>query len=123
MHFGTPTQHMKNCYTAVLKVCHLHIYSSIPMEDSHHMYLSVAQGHIAFAKLLIPAGTAGSRVDAVARLALWNMGLDYNHGTGHGVGAYLNVHEGPQGVGFRRRENEVVSQCDILCIVRLCCQV
>lgn len=48
----------------------------------------------------------GSRIDSLARLALWRCGLDYNHGTGHGVGAFLNVHEGPQGIGFRHRENE-----------------
>ena len=45
-------------------------------------------------------------LDAIARVPLWQAGLDYNHGTGHGVGAHLNVHEGPQGIGFRRRENE-----------------
>jgi Xaa-Pro aminopeptidase len=47
----------------------------------------------------------------VARLALWQLGLDYNHGTGHGVGSFLNVHEGPQGIGFRKRDNEVVRAC------------
>jgi len=82
MCFGTPTQRMKDCYTAVLK------------------------GHIALASLVIPEGTLGSRIDSVARMALWQQGLDYNHGTGHGVGAYLNVHEGPQGIGFRARPNE-----------------
>lgn len=58
------------------------------------------------ASLIIPEGTLGSRIDSVARMALWQQGLDYNHGTGHGVGAYLNVHEGPQGIGFRARPNE-----------------
>lgn len=58
---------------------------------------------------MFPEGTLGSRIDCVARLALWQQGLDYNHGTGHGVGSYLNVHEGPQGIGFRRRVNEEVS--------------
>jgi Xaa-Pro aminopeptidase len=57
----------------------------------------------------MPEGTLGSRVDCVARLPLWQAGLDYNHGTGHGVGSFLNVHEGPQGIGFRKKENEVVS--------------
>ncbi|RYH16471.1 M24 family metallopeptidase [archaeon] len=56
--------------------------------------------------MVIPEGTLGSRIDAVARMALWQHGLDYNHGTGHGVGAFLNVHEGPQGVGSRYREGE-----------------
>lgn len=67
-----------------------------------------AQGHIALDSLVVPEGTLGSRFDCVARLALWQLGLDYNHGTGHGVGSFLNVHEGPQGIGFRKRENEVV---------------
>jgi Xaa-Pro aminopeptidase len=66
------------------------------------------QGHIALATLVVPEGTLGSRFDSVARLALWQLGLDYNHGTGHGVGSFLNVHEGPQGIGFRKRDNEVV---------------
>ena len=57
---------------------------------------------------MIPEGTLGSRFDSVARMPLWQLGLDYNHGTGHGVGSYLNVHEGPQGIGFRKKENEVV---------------
>jgi Xaa-Pro aminopeptidase len=59
--------------------------------------------------MVVPEGTLGSRFDAVARSALWKLGLDYNHGTGHGVGAFLNVHEGPQGIGFRPRDNEAVS--------------
>ena len=72
------------------------------------MCVYTIQGHIALARLVFPEGTLGSRLDCVARLPLWTAGLDYNHGTGHGVGAYLNVHEGPQGIGFRKRENEVV---------------
>jgi Xaa-Pro aminopeptidase len=59
--------------------------------------------------MIFPEGTLGSRMDSVARMALWKLGLDYNHGTGHGVGAYLNVHEGPQGIGPRSRPNEAVS--------------
>jgi Xaa-Pro aminopeptidase len=45
----------------------------------------------------------GSRLDTIARAPLWAVGMDFNHGTGHGVGSYLCVHEGPQGIGFRRR--------------------
>lgn len=41
------------------------------------------------------------RLDSIARIALWNVGLDYRHGTGHGVGHFLNVHEGPAGIGYR----------------------
>jgi Xaa-Pro aminopeptidase len=55
----------------------------------------VMQGHIAIATLVFPHGVAGPHLDAFARRALWQAGLDYDHGTGHGVGAYLSVHEGP----------------------------
>jgi Xaa-Pro aminopeptidase len=53
-------------------------------------------GHLALAAIRFPAGTTGSALDILARAALWNRGLDYDHGTGHGVGSYLGVHEGPQ---------------------------
>jgi Xaa-Pro aminopeptidase len=56
----------------------------------------VLKGHLAIARLRFPAGTTGSAIDAFARAALWSAGLDYDHGTGHGVGVYLGVHEGPQ---------------------------
>jgi Xaa-Pro aminopeptidase len=68
---GTPTPEMKDRFTRVLK------------------------GHIALAMARFPAGTTGSQLDALARYSLWQAGLDYDHGTGHGVGAYLSVHEGP----------------------------
>ena len=55
----------------------------------------VMQGHIAIATALFPAGVGGAHLDAFARRALWQAGLDYDHGTGHGVGSYLSVHEGP----------------------------
>jgi Xaa-Pro aminopeptidase len=55
----------------------------------------VLKGHLAIARLRFPAGTTGSAIDAFARAALWGHGLDYDHGTGHGVGVYLGVHEGP----------------------------
>lgn len=72
MAIGTPTAEMRRRFTLVLK------------------------GHIALARARFPKGTTGSQLDALARYALWQEGLDYDHGTGHGVGAYLNVHEGPQ---------------------------
>jgi Xaa-Pro aminopeptidase len=56
----------------------------------------VLKGHLAIARLRFPPGTTGSAIDAFARAALWAHGLDYDHGTGHGVGVYLGVHEGPQ---------------------------
>jgi len=55
----------------------------------------VLKGHIAIATLVFPQGVAGPHLDAFARAALWRAGLDYDHGTGHGVGSYLSVHEGP----------------------------
>ena len=53
------------------------------------------KGHIAIATLVFPQGVGGAHLDAFARRALWQAGLDYDHGTGHGVGSYLSVHEGP----------------------------
>jgi Xaa-Pro aminopeptidase len=58
----------------------------------------VLAGHIALAMAVFPEGVAGPHLDAFARNALWQAGLDYDHGTGHGVGAYLSVHEGPAGI-------------------------
>ncbi|HVY13643.1 MAG TPA: aminopeptidase P family protein [Rhodopila sp.] len=55
----------------------------------------VMQGHIAIATAIFPQGVGGAHIDALARRALWQVGLDYDHGTGHGVGSYLSVHEGP----------------------------
>ena len=54
------------------------------------------RGHIALATARFPRGTTGAQLDTLARQFLWQAGLDYDHGTGHGVGHYLNVHEGPQ---------------------------
>jgi Xaa-Pro aminopeptidase len=69
---GTPTAEMKDRFTRVLK------------------------GHIALATVKFPKGTTGNSLDVLARRPLWEIGLDYDHGTGHGVGSYLSVHEGPQ---------------------------
>jgi Xaa-Pro aminopeptidase len=59
-------------------------------------FTRVLKGHIAIATARFPIGTAGQALDSLARLSLWQAGLDYDHGTGHGVGSYLAVHEGPQ---------------------------
>jgi len=59
-------------------------------------YTRVLRGHIALASVRFPKGTTGSQLDVLARIPLWDAGLDYEHGTGHGVGSYLGVHEGPQ---------------------------
>jgi Xaa-Pro aminopeptidase len=61
-------------------------------------FTRVLKGHIALARCRFPKGTTGSQLDALARYALWQAGLDFDHGTGHGVGSYLAVHEGPQRV-------------------------
>ncbi|KAI5120596.1 hypothetical protein M0805_008073 [Coniferiporia weirii] len=76
-HFGTPTEEEKRAFTRVL------------------------QGHIAIDTLIFPNGTTGFAIDPIARRPLWQDGLDYRHGTGHGVGHFLNVHEGPHGIGTR----------------------
>lgn len=74
---GTPTAEQKDRYTRVLK------------------------GQIALATAIFPVGTTGVQLDGFARQYLWEVGCDYDHGTGHGVGSYLNVHEGPQGISKR----------------------
>jgi Xaa-Pro aminopeptidase len=61
----------------------------------------VLKGHIALAMAVFPEGTTGHQLDVLARTALWEQGLDYAHGTGHGVGHYLCVHEGPQSISTR----------------------
>jgi Xaa-Pro aminopeptidase len=73
---GTPTQEMRDRFTRVL------------------------QGHIDLSTAVFPTGTRGSQLDSFARRPLWEAGLDYAHGTGHGVGSFLSVHEGPQRISF-----------------------
>ena len=68
---------------------------SAPPADLRDRYTRVLKGHIAIATLIFPAGVGGAHIDAFARHALWQAGLDFDHGTGHGVGSYLSVHEGP----------------------------
>ncbi|KAK4273461.1 hypothetical protein QN277_021858 [Acacia crassicarpa] len=77
VHFGKPTARERECFTRVL------------------------QGHIALDLSVFPENTPGFVLDAFARSFLWKAGLDYRHGTGHGVGAALNVHEGPQSISYR----------------------
>lgn len=67
-----------------------------PSSDMIRHFTLVLKGHIALAMLRFPVGTTGAQIDAIARQALWNAGCDYDHGTGHGVGSFLGVHEGPQ---------------------------
>ncbi|HWE45162.1 MAG TPA: aminopeptidase P family protein [Caulobacteraceae bacterium] len=67
-----------------------------PTQEMRERFTLVLKGHIALARVRFPHGTTGSAIDSLARVALWAHGLDYDHGTGHGVGSYLGVHEGPQ---------------------------
>jgi len=67
-----------------------------PSAEMAERFTLVLKGHLALARVRFPTGTTGSALDALARMALWAHGLDYDHGTGHGVGSYLGVHEGPQ---------------------------
>src|SRR5271166_6408060 len=67
-----------------------------PTPEMRDRFTRVLKGHIALALARFPKGTTGTQLDAFARRALWHEGLDYDHGTGHGVGSYLGVHEGPQ---------------------------
>lgn len=86
IHLGTPSKHEQECFTRVLK------------------------GHINLSSAIFPNGIKGQMLDTLARQYLWEAGLDYRHGTGHGVGAFLNVHEGPCGISYRVSPNEVELQ-------------
>ena len=66
-----------------------------PSEEMRDRFTRVLKGHIAIATALFPENTSGAQLDTLARTALWEAGLDFDHGTGHGVGSYLSVHEGP----------------------------
>ncbi len=70
-----------------------------PPSDSRDRFTRVLKGHIALAQARFPAGTSGGQLDTLARAPLWRVGCDYDHGTGHGVGSYLGVHEGPARIG------------------------
>jgi Xaa-Pro aminopeptidase len=67
-----------------------------PSAEMCRRFTLVLKGHIAIARAVFPTGTAGAQLDSFARHALWQAGLDFDHGTGHGIGSYLCVHEGPQ---------------------------
>ena len=72
-----------------------------PSKEMRQRYTAVLKGHVAVSTARFPAGTRGVELDAFARRALWDLGLDYDHGTGHGVGSYLSVHEGPASISKR----------------------
>jgi Xaa-Pro aminopeptidase len=66
-----------------------------PTAEMRDRFTRVLKGHIAIATAIFPEGTSGAQLDTLARAPLWQAGLDFDHGTGHGVGSYLSVHEGP----------------------------
>ena len=72
-----------------------------PTQEMRERFTLVLKGHIGLSMLRFPKGTTGAHIDAFARKALWDAGLDFDHGTGHGVGSYLSVHEGPQSISKR----------------------
>ena len=71
--------------------------------EQRHVYTLVLKGHIQLSMCKFPEGTTGTQLDIMARQAMWREGYNYFHGTGHGVGAYLNVHEGPQQIRMEWR--------------------
>ncbi|MGV6852820.1 MAG: M24 family metallopeptidase [bacterium] len=86
----------------------------VPDQQMRRHFTLVLKGHIKLSSAQFPQGTCGEQLDVLARLPLWNEGLDYDHGTGHGVGCFLSVHEGPhriakKGSGVPLQEGMVVS--------------
>ena len=77
-----------------------------PTNEQKKFYTLVLKGMIAISKVRFPRGLAGRDIDSLARVPLWEIGHDYDHGTGHGVGVYLSVHEGPQRIS---RASNIVS--------------
>ncbi|MBN2365378.1 MAG: M24 family metallopeptidase, partial [Calditrichaeota bacterium] len=73
-----------------------------PTAEQKDRFTRVLKGHIQLAMTRFPRGTAGNQLDTIARKPLWDIALNYGHGTGHGIGSYLNVHEGPQAISYYR---------------------
>ena len=71
-----------------------------PSGEEKDRYTRVLKGHVAIATSKFPVKLPGYRLDMLARKSLWDIGLDYNHGTGHGIGHFLNVHEGPHRISY-----------------------
>eukprot|EP00052_Salpingoeca_macrocollata_P021312 m.182224 g.182224 ORF g.182224 m.182224 type:complete len:650 (-) comp21500_c0_seq2:105-2054(-) len=89
----------KDGTTDVTRTVHL----GQPTRQEIDMFTAVLKGHIELGRVRFPQGTTGLSIDMLARQTLWERGLDYAHGTGHGVGSFLNVHEGPIGISQRPR--------------------
>ncbi|KAI7881735.1 peptidase M24, structural domain-containing protein [Mucor mucedo] len=86
------------------------LFDGVPTQFQKRAFTRVLQSHIAVDTAIFPQGTTGYQLDAVARVPLWKDGLNFRHGVGHGVGAHLNVHEGPHGIGSRLGYNNVALQ-------------
>ena len=87
-----------------------------PLTDAErHVYTLVLKGHIALARAIFPEGTAGTQLDVLARQYMWREGLNYLHGTGHGVGSYLSVHEGPHQFRMEWKPQPLVAGMTITC--------
>ena len=84
------------------------LHFGTPTDEERHFYTRVLQGHLAMAFAKFPVGVSGVVLDAMARGPLWSDCEDYAHGTGHGIGASLNVHEGPFGVGGSNRPGNFI---------------
>ncbi|KAI8097492.1 peptidase M24, structural domain-containing protein [Halteromyces radiatus] len=85
-----------------------------PSDFQKRAFTRVLQAHIALDQAIFPKKTTGYQLDTIARQPLWRDGLNYRHGTGHGVGAYLNVHEGPHGIGGRISYNDIPLEQNML---------
>lgn len=85
-----------------------------PNQDMIDSYTQVLKAHIALSSQIFPLGTLGSQLDAVTRAVMWNNQKDYTHGTGHGVGYFLNVHEGPQSISLK---NQVPLRESMVCSI------
>lgn len=88
------------------------IHLSTPKDEEKVDYTLVLKGMIQLSMIQFPTGTRGSQLDILARMAMWNKGINYGHGTGHGIGAFLNVHEGPQSI--RPNENPVTIEAGMI---------
>jgi len=110
VHYSTPDKRKKMCKGEMLLVdsgiqcsggttdATRTVILGKPNAKQKRIYTFVLQAHIRLARQVFPEGTSGASLDSITRSVLWNSGLDYGHGTGHGVGAFLNVHEGPQSI-------------------------
>ncbi len=116
VHYGTPSAQKALVAEEMLLVdsgiqcaggttdCTRTVSLGTPSASQRHAYTRVLQAHLRLGHQVFPEGTNGTQLDAVVRSGLWNDGMDFGHGTGHGVGAFLGVHEGPQRISPQSHE-------------------